>query len=173
MPKGIYTSARGEVVNMDELQQKAKLPINPKPQAKSTIKKRDHNERKPLNVRGFRPAAGAAKLQSMPEDVTNAVENKRIDPIDVPQVSSYSPTGEVKSMEDITGMKVQASPESIQRAKDRINNDIDTDSAVEETLGSILSDLEQSNPNAASVATEEEKKTPRPRTRKTATKTAE
>ena len=169
---GFYTTARGEVINMDDLQQKAKQPLVQKAQPKSTVKKRDYNERKPLNVRGFQPAQGVAKLQTMPDDVAKEVEKSRIIPEEQPQPSSFNESGEVETLEDMTGVKVRATPEAVARAKARIEKDIGVEEASQASLNEILGDLKESNPNAeaaADVAEAEEKKkstTTRSRSRK-------
>ena len=172
MPSGIYTTARGQVINMDELMDKANLPLIQKKQTKTTVKKR-YDEPKPINVRGFQPQPGAAKTQDVPDDVAKAAAgNIRIDPAEQPIVTSTTESGKAETLADVTGLKVKPSDGAVERAKARaaiIPGGVPAEEVASKALNEILSDLEVSNPNAIAAAdVEDAEGKPRSRSRKTA-----
>ena len=171
MPQGWVTTARGESLNMDALKDAANLPIAKAKQTKTTVPKRDYNERKPINIRGHMPAQGEHKPEL-------TLVEERIDPDTLPQVSATSESGQVETESDITGIKVKASKEAVGRAKERAKggDPAPVEDVANEALGDILGDLAAANPNAeiAAAADEagvelkvEEKKPTRRRSRKT------
>lgn len=162
MPQGYVTTARGEVLNMDELRDKANLPIAKAKQTKTTVPKRDYRVRKPINIRGFQPGVGEHKIQEMPEDVAKTVS--RLNPEEMPVKTSYTETGEAESLADVTGVKVKATPEAIQRAKARADGNSAPEDVASDALTDILGDLEAANPNAQAAADAEEA-APKKRTR--------
>lgn len=161
MAQGYVTTARGESLNMDALKDSANLPIALAKQTKTEVPKRDYRARKPINVRGHQPVAGAHKVPEMPEAVATTVA--RLNPNDQPIKTSYTDDGEAKSLADVTGVKVKPSPEAIQRAKVRAGTDTAPEAAASEVMQGILGDLERANPNAQAAADAEA--TPAPKTR--------
>lgn len=161
MPQGWVTTARGEALNIDELKDKANLPIAKAKQTKTEVPSRDYRNRKPINVRGFQPGAGGHKAQEMPEGVADTVAKLHPDekPVD----------DDATTLADVTGIKVKPSKAAVERAKARANDDTAPEEAAAEALTEILGDLENANPNAQAAAEEAEaapKKT-RSRSKKT------
>ena len=74
MPQGHVMTARGDVLNIDELQAKANAKMVKMPA--SEVKKKKITKRKPLNVRGYSPVSGEAKVPQMPENVKQEIENR-------------------------------------------------------------------------------------------------
>ncbi len=140
--KGWVSTARGDSLNLDDLIAKSKRPIGTQ-EEKSTIKKQKvPGTRRPINVRGFRPAHGEAKPK-LAETVTE--EKKR-----VPKAAS---TGGKKatSQADFTSIKVK------KRASTKKPTGT-VAAATSDALGDIMSGLESGSPNAVSAAEQEDKK---------------
>lgn len=156
MPQGWVTTARGEALNIDALKDSANMPLAKKKQTKTEVPKRDYRNRKPINVRGFQPGAGEHEVQEMPEGVADTVA--RLNPDEQPVKTSFTESGEAKSLADVTGVKVKATPEKIQRAKARAsgNSDVAPEAVANEALDGILGELEDANPNAQAAAEAEE-----------------
>lgn len=149
--KGWVTTARGDGLNIDDLIAKSKRPIGTK-EEKSTIKKRKvPGGRKPLNVRGFQPAQGEAKTP-VREDTTEAPA-----PQEAP-VAAFNDGKKASSEADITGIKVK------KRATTRKPN-VPAEEAASETLGDIMTGLENGSPNAVNAAESEAKPTRRKTTK--------
>ena len=165
MPQGWVTTARGESLNMDALKDSANMPLAKAKQTKTTVPKRDYRIRKPINIRGFQPGAGEHKIQDMPEGVAGTVA--RMNPDEMPVKTSFTETGKAKSLADVTGVRVKATPEAVQRAKTRAvgeHSNAAPEAVASEALTDILGDLEKANPNAQAAADAEET-TPKKRTR--------
>ena len=165
MPQGWVTTARGESLNMDELKDKANLPIAKAKQTKTTVPKHDYRVRKPINIRGFQPGIGEHKVQDMPDGVADTVA--RLNPDEMPVKTSFTESGKAESLADVTGVKVKPTKEAIERAKARASGEHADSAPVDvasEALTDILGDLEAANPNAQAAADAEEA-TPKKRTR--------
>ncbi len=171
MPQGWVTTARGEALNIDALKDAANLPLVQKKQTKTEVPKRDYRTRKPINVRGFQPVAGEHQVQEMPEGVADTVA--RLNPDEKPVKTSFTESGEAKTLADVTGVKVTASPEAIKRAKARAseNTNVAPEEVATEALDGILGDLEAANPNAQAAADAEDEEKPK-KTRSRSTKKA-
>jgi hypothetical protein len=150
MAQGWVTTARGEALNLDALKDAANLPLVQKKQTKTEVPKRDYRSRKPINVRGFQPGAGEHKIQEMPEGVADTVA--RLNPDEMPVKTSFTESGEAKTLADVTGVKIKATPEKISRAKARASSDIAPEEVATEALDGILGDLANANPNAEAAA---------------------
>jgi hypothetical protein len=165
MAQGWVTTARGEALNLDALKDAANLPLVQKKQTKTEVPKRDYRSRKPINVRGFQPGAGEHKVQEMPEGVADTVA--RLNPDEMPVKTSFTETGEAKTLADVTGVKIKTTPEKISRAKARASSDIAPEVVATEALDGILGDLANANPNAEAAADAEEEKPKKTRSRST------
>lgn len=164
MPQGMVTTARGEILNIDELKMKATLPIAKEKQPGNKVNKRNVSKRKPLNVRGFQPGAGEASVPALSEEVQatlDAQTKKKSQTIR----ASYAADGEAKTLADITGIRVDKPSEATKaKVKAALESDQRPAEVATEALSEILSGLDDSNPNAVSEADAEEKKTTRRRT---------
>lgn len=154
---GTITTARGDQLDLDGLKAQATLPLVKAKQTKTQVKKKVFSKRKPLNVRGFQPAQGEHIPHQEPVTIVSD---------EIPQKSSFSETGEVRTSADITGVKVKVTEGAITRAKARAGvvedgDAVQAEAASEEALGEILGGLEAANPNAQKAADAEEKKTTR------------
>lgn len=174
MPQGWVTTARGEALNIDALKDAANLPIAKAKQTKTTVKKRDFNERKPVNMRGHMPAQGKHKPN------LEVVEPERIDPESLPQKSATADDGVVETESDITGIKVKPTKTAVERAKARAakGDPAPVEEVANETLTGILGDLADATPNAEIAAQADEagvelevKDKPAPRSRSRSRKT--
>lgn len=172
MAQGHVTTARGESLNLDALKDAANLPIAKAKQTKTEVPKRDYSARKPINVRGFQPGAGEHQVQEMPEGVADTVA--RLNPDEKPMKTSFTEDGEAKSVADVTGIKVKASPEAISRAKARAqdNGDVAPEEVATAALGDILGDLEKANPNAQAAAEAEAEENAAPKKTRSRSKKA-
>lgn len=146
MPRGYVTTARGEVINMDALKESATSPLVKQP--KSEIQKKKVSRRRPLNIRGYKPTAGSATVPEMPDEVREALAHKEgKKPERKATPSSFSESGKVESMADITGLKIKEPKHLKEKPKDAAQ-------ASSEALGEILTELQGGNK-------EEEEKSPR------------
>lgn len=167
MPQGFVTTARGEILNMDELKTKSTMPIADKKQPGREVKKQTLPKRQPLNVRGYVPQQGEAKTPEVPEEIVAAMNKNKSAPSSKTIRSSFTDTGEAKSLADVTGVKVnKPSQATKEKVKAAMESEQRPSSVSEEALGDILSELGQSNPKASSAADEEEKSTRRSRSKK-------
>ena len=179
MPQGHVTSARGESLNMDELKMKAKLPLalaKQKAQGNTEVKKKVV-PRKPLNVRGHMPAQGEHKMADMPEEVKETIQyiedsagegtGRTVAHDTIPPVAATAEGGTAENLADVTGVKVKASPEAIERQKARmgIEDEAPAEAASNEALSEIMDDLKGGTETAAEAETEEEKPARTRRTR--------
>lgn len=158
MPQGFVTTARGEILNMDQLKTQATMPIAEKKQPGREIKRKAEPKRKPLNVRGYLPQVGEAKAPELSDEVRTAMESKKVKPTSSTIRASFADDGEAKSLADVTGIKVdKPSAATKQKVKAALENEKRPAEAASETLGDILSELEETNPKAVEAADEEEK----------------
>ncbi len=150
MPQGWVTTARGEALDLDALKNAANLPIAKAKQTKTTVKKKTY-ERKPINMRGHMPAQGAHKPN------LEAVEPERIDPEELPVVTSNTEDGEAKTLADVTGVKVKPTETAVKRAQARAQegNPAPVEEVANEALGDILGDLQAASPNIADADNDE------------------
>lgn len=128
MAKGMVTTARGQVINMDALKESSTRPLaSPN---KNDIKKNKHKEAKPLNVRGYMPAQGKATPPELPQEIKDTLEARsRL------SERSNSMQKKIQTMADITGVKV----DKPKRLRSRPSN---PEQASNEVLSEILNDLE-------------------------------
>lgn len=133
--KGWVTTARGEGLNIDDLIAKSKRPIGVT-EEKSTIKKPNApSKRKPVNVRGFRPAHGEAQ----PRNATATAE-------ETPARKAASSGGKTAvSQADLTGIKVK------KRASTKKPTGTAEDAS--DALGDIITGLEDTAPKTAEKTT--------------------
>ena len=143
--KGWVTTARGDGLNIDDLNAKSKRPIGVK-EEKSTVKKQKVPGKTPINIRGFQPAQGEAKPHE-------AVKVAAVEEAPVAK-SAFNDGKDASSQADLTGIKV----------KKRVSTRKPTGTAEEaasDALGDIITGLEDGNPNAVAAAEQEEKPTRR------------
>jgi len=150
MAKGHVMTARGEMLNLDELMAKANSTMVKMPA--SEIKKKKISKRKPLNVRGYSPVSGEAKVPQMPENVRQEVENRerqRVDAVRTQQhkemASSYNDGGKAVTMADITGLKMKVTEAAMTKEKARRNTGAVPSEASNEALNEILQELSSDN----------------------------
>lgn len=158
MPQGFVTTARGEVLNMDQLKTLATMPIAEKKQPGRTVEKKTYSKRQPLNVRGYVPQQGEAKIPELSDEVKSALssKNKKISSKTIP--ASYSTTGTAESLADLTGIRVnKPSQATKEKVKQAMENEQRPAEVASEALDEILGDLQQNNPEAMKAASEEEK----------------
>lgn len=153
MPQGHVTTARGEVLNIDELKARAQAKMVKMPA--SEIKKKKISKRKPLNVRGYTPISGDAKVPQMPENVKQEIENRerqRVAAVRAQQhkemASSFNSEGQAKSLADITGLKLEVTKEAVAREKSRRQTGVVAPEASSEALDEILQELSEENPHS-------------------------
>ena len=154
MAQGHVMTARGEVLNLDGLIAKANAKMVKMPA--SEIKKKKISKRKPLNVRGYAPVSGEAKVPQMPENVRQEIENReqhRIAAVRAQQhkemASSYNTEGTAVSMSDITGLKMKITEAAVLRQKSRSQAGIVAPEASSEALNEILHELSSDNRHSA------------------------
>lgn len=168
---GYVTSARGEVINMDELKNKANMPLAKSKQKNSTVKPKV-KPRKALNVRGHVPAQGEHVMAPMSQEVKQRVEyiessdgSKTVAHDTIPPASTTTESGVAETLADVTGIKLSASPEAIKRREAQLaNEEISEESS--EVLDDILSDL---GDNSETPIAEDTKPTTTRRSRKKTT----
>jgi hypothetical protein len=152
MPQGYVTTARGEVINIDELKRSASKALNPVVQPGSEIKRKTVSKRKPLNMRGHVPAQGKAAAPKVPESLARKADehtnipNPAID--NRPVKSGYAEDGEARTLADLTGVKVDQR-EYVKRKGGQVQRGpVDQlEQQANEALGDILQDLAEANPN--------------------------
>jgi len=149
MAQGHIMTARGDVLNLDELKARANAKLVKMPA--SEVKKKRISKRKPLNVRGYAPVSGEARVPQMPENVRQEIENReaqRVAAVRTKQhremASSYR-DGNAESMADITGLKMEVTKEAILREKTRREVGIVAPEASSEALNEILQELASDN----------------------------
>lgn len=154
MAQGHVMTARGEVLNLDELIAKANAKMVKMPA--SEVKKKKISKRKPLNVRGYAPVSGEAKVPQMPENVKQEIENRerhRVAAVRAQQhremASSFNDAGTAESMADITGLKMEVTQAAVLREKTRRESGIVAPEASSEALNEILSELASDNRHSA------------------------
>ena len=154
MAQGHVMTARGDVLNLDELKAKANAKMVKMPG--SEIKKKKISKRKPLNVRGYAPVSGEAKVPQMPENVRQEIENRerqRVAAVRAQQhkemASSYNDDGTVASMADITGLKMEVTEAAVFREKARKQAGVVAPEASSEALNEILHELNSDNRHSA------------------------
>ena len=169
MAKGWVTTARGEQLNLDQLILDSKRPLNAPKEQKSEVKKRVIPKRRPINVRGYKPDGGQAKVPEMPEEMKARMAQR----IDAKKASTqerkvaYRDGGVAETYADLTGVKLKPTEAAVERAKARMTKSMDEvpEQAAEpkdEALEEILEELEGHDEDVP----EPEKKTTRRRTRK-------
>jgi hypothetical protein len=95
MAEGFVVSARGEKINMSDLIDRAKRPLNIK-QAASEVTPRVI-PKKAINVRGHRPSGAAPVILDQP--IVKEVLPKA-------PASSFTEDGKATSLADLTGIKI-------------------------------------------------------------------
>ena len=136
---GQVTTARGEVINMDELKRNAnKRPMTAEEKAamKDEVKPRKR-PKKAINVRGNMPVKGEAKApepKPKKEPKPAPVEEKEFD---------KNPDG--KTVADYTGIKVDKPV----RLKGKVENPVEE---ADNTLNDIMGELEANTPHSRDAA---------------------
>lgn len=156
--KGWVTTARGQALNMDDLKMQAERPIGFK-DAKSEVKPKKLPKRIPINVRGFLPAQGEAKVPEMPEKVAGVIEARKGKK--TARVSVRP--AQAESLADITRIKVDKAKFIKEAPKDGAR------AASEDVLANIMDDLNQDAPKLQKAAETEEsvsKKAPKKTSKK-------
>ncbi len=141
MARGYVTTARGEQLNLDQLIIDSKRPPGLKEQA-TEVKKRKIPKRKPLNVRGFKPAAGEAKAQEMPEEMRQVVRKTQKKP-EKPRKVAFKEGGTAETYADLVGVRVKPTEGAVERRKAQLAKA--QDEAVEtqdDELKDVLAELE-------------------------------
>jgi hypothetical protein len=144
--KGWVTTARGEALNMDELIMQAERPIGFK-DAKSEVKPKVLPKRVPINVRGYAPEQGEARVPEMPQEVSNALDARQSK---TPRRVTIMP-GKAESMADLTRIRID---------KPKFTKEVPkggAEAASEAVLDNILGDLSQDTPKFQKAAEDEEK----------------
>lgn len=145
-------TARGDVIDMDEMKANAQRALHPVVQPGSTIEKKVVSKRPPLNMRGHMTAQGKA-APTVPEGTETAkVDPERINPEAIPPKTSFTEDGEARSLADMTGIKVNQK-EYVERMGGKVQRgDVqELENQATEALGDILNDLADSNPNAETM----------------------
>ena len=144
---GNVTTARGETLNMDELKNKANLPLAKSKQKNSTIKPKV-KPKKALNVRGYVPAQGEHVMAPMSKEVEQRIEfiessegGKTIAHDTIPPIAAHSKTGTAETLADVTAVKVTATPDAIKRKNAELAQE-EISEESNEALEDILNDLE-------------------------------
>ena len=161
--KGFVTTARGQLLNMDELIAQSKRPLNFKDK-KSEIKKRDIPNQAAEHAFGFKPETGSAKVISF--------ENAE-------KVNTEQKVNEGETLAELTGITIDKTKHIKVKDGATVKKGDGVNYANNEALNDILSDLEQSSPKAQEAAVKDdnieedaEKQAPKTRTRRTTKKTA-
>ena len=161
---GQVTTARGDVINMDELKRNAnKRPLTAEEKAamKDEVKPRKR-PKKAINVRGNMPSRGEAALDHQ-DRRGHAKMQEETAPVEEEKEFDKNPEG--KSVADFTGIKVDKPT----RLKGKVENPVEE---ADNTLNDIMGELEANTPHsrdAADVVDKEEadeKKTTRRTTKK-------
>ena len=150
MAQGHVMTARGEVLNLDALIAKANAKMVKMPG--SEIKKKKISKRKPLNVRGYSPVSGEAKVPQMPENVRHEIENRERQRVAAARAqqhkemaSSYNNEGTAVSIADVTGLKMKVTEAAVLRQKARKQAGVVAPEASGEALNEILQELSSDN----------------------------
>lgn len=147
MSTGHVITARGEALNLDQLIESAKRPLNHK-EAKSEIGVRPTpNTRRSLNVRAFVPPQGRSKAPVAP------VVEAPVEP-EVPAIPSRfrrAEDGEAQTLADLTGIRVDT-PKTLRVAKEGEQGMDRKELAEGALLNNILGQLNRQNPGAAQEA---------------------
>ena len=136
MANGIISTARGRLLNIDDLIMQGRRPVGRA--AKSTRDTANYtpSPAEPNRIRGFVPAAAVSDVPEQNVDDTYVETIPKFDPI----ASAYTPTGEAQSVSDLTGIMIsksgKAGKSSTQGAAPRATDD--------ESLGSLLGKLNKS-----------------------------
>lgn len=162
--QGMVTTARGEILNLDNLIEQAKRPIGVKDQA-SEKQKRVVPQKRNLNVRAFAPTLGETEVPEVPEEVQEALRKKNEaedshSTKSIPSSFRRHEDGRAQSIADLTGIRI----EEVKHLKPKDMAGKSKEEVKNEVLGEILTGLEKDNPNAekaAKDAEEQQKKTKR------------
>ena len=140
MAKGWVTTARGEQLNLDQLIIESKRPFDAKDE-KTEVKRRVIKKRKPLNVRGYKPATGEAKVPEMPVEIAEIVTKK--EKTEAPRKVAYRDGGVAETYSDLTGVKVKPTEAAVERRKAQMAKARDEVAGVEDDeVDDILKELE-------------------------------
>jgi len=161
MPQGFVTTARGEILNMDQLKTQANQPLIKKRERGTTVKK-SVPPRKPINVRGYQPQAGEAQTPEVSDEILEAMESRKEKTPSRTIRASFPEDGEAKNLADVTGIRVNK-PSAATKAKVKaaLDNNQRPAEASTKALDEILGDLEETNPKVVKAAEEEAKTTVR------------
>lgn len=156
--QGMVTTARGEILNLDNLIEQSKRPIGVKDRA-SEKEKRVVPKKRNLNIRAFAPSHGEANVPEVPEEVQEELRKKAEAQAartgkPIPSAFRRHEDGQAQSMADLTGIRVD---EPRYLKKDDLEGK-STDEVKNEVLGEILTGLEEGNPNAEKAAKEAEER---------------
>lgn len=135
MAKGMITTARGEVLNMDELIARSQAPIGRK--AEKSTREAPYQPRSvqpQTRVRGFVPQRGTTETPQA--DVADAPAHA---------TAATKSGGDTKSLADMTGVKVKptARAKALRaKAEDGVN-------VADEVLGDLLNEMQASSGKVA------------------------
>lgn len=134
MATGIVSTARGEVLNLDDLIAKAKRPVGLKEAASTRAKPNYSPEASNTpRVRGFVPAAGSRREEDPGIDETFVPSTPKAGPV----ISRVTPEGGNPTLADLTGVTVSKSARLKAKAEAPTEAPVESD----DELGSLLSEL--------------------------------
>lgn len=107
--KGLVVTARGEVMNLDQLIMKASRPLKAEDKTATTTPRELPQKKAPLNIRGFVPPTDG-KAPELTEEVKRAMEDKApVSPFDPPPGLTQA---------DLTGVRVERAVYLKQKAQE-------------------------------------------------------
>ena len=128
MAKGMVTTARGQIINMDALIESSRRPLSSN--KKNDIKQNTPKKEKPLNMRGYIPSQGKATPPELPEEMKKALAARQEN-----SSKSNNPLYKEQTLADQTGVKI----DKPKRLKSKPSN---PEQASNEVLSEIMNDLE-------------------------------
>lgn len=138
---GHVTTARGEVLDMEELKRKANqkpLSAEQKAAMKDEVKPQKR-VRKAINVRGNMPMRGEEKAPVAEKPKAAHA------PVAAPEPKPHDKNPEGKSIADFTGIKVDKPVKLKGKVEDPV-------AAADDALGDIMGELEQNTPHSRDAA---------------------
>lgn len=137
MAKGIVTTARGGILNIDELIRMASTPVGKQEVAATRAAPYRPNTDAAPKVRGFVPGQGTGRGPKRPDGVETA---SGAEPRNAP--SSFKDGAPARNLADFTGVKVRKSETATAAKADEIAASTEED----EVLGNLVSQMKTPEP---------------------------
>jgi len=150
MANSNVVTARGDILNLDNLIMQANRPLNYKEEKSESTRQRV-DKTPPLNIRGYMPSAPSVTMPVIADEIKTILSERAT-------ASSFSATGVAQSMADLTGIKVEKATYMNEVRKNLPEGVTPKDIAESIVVEEILNNMKSSHPNATSAAADIDKK---------------